>query len=772
MIRAILSLVIVSTLTIDAGALSVAVVRSDDTSFKVRLAAREIRRYVYLRTGELVRISTPASRFKTADAIVIAVKGAPHLKAHLKDKALAGRIDALGPQQYVIKTIASGSGRAVLIAGGDPVGALYGAYRFIEHFGVRFHLHGDVIPDRRIAWKTPEIDVTGKPLFALRGINTWGSHPFGFDQWSADDYRSTIGQLAKMRMNFIGMHCYLTHPYTEPTVWIGTRDSFDKEGRVTSGYPARYYNTAWKGRWGPVLPGKTGDYPFGAAMMFEDDAWGPDVMRGLCPTPDTPEKCNRLFNRAGKQFNEAFAFAKLVGVKTCLGTEAPMKKFMPKELRARLTAEGLDPNNPEVLARVYQGVFARIKAAHPLDYYWIWTPEGWTWRGNSAKDMQATVEDVKIAADALKKIGAPFKLATSGWVLGPKGDRAAFDKRIPKSIAMSAISRQIGYTPVDPAFGEIEGREKWAIPWLESDDFLASPQLWVSRTRKDAAAALAYKCDGLMGLHWRTRIMGPNASALARAGWDQSWNTTAPATKIQKPAEPKRDEVLGGRTANYPGRQISGTDDDILYQTCRYNLAGYRLKVPNGKYRVTLKFCEPHFTSAGKRVCDVQLQGKVVLKAFDIFARVGQFAACDRTFAGIEVTGGYRGHRRRVARRDSQSHIDGLHLGYRGREQGFQQEDQLRWSGVERLHRRPGRQVLPARKLERRQRAARTARRRLLPRLGDDVLRTGSGGQGGRDIRKDRRESPPTAWRRVPQRIDPGRRAPVGPGRRRIRVCR
>ena len=634
MIRALLSLVMVSTLAAGADALPVAVVRSDGASFQVRLAGREVRRYLYLRTGGLAQIAGPEDNIKADSVIVIGVKGAAHLKGYLQDKAFARRIESLGPQQYVIKT----AGRVVLIAGGDPIGALYGAYRFIEHFGVRFYLHGDVIPDKQIAWKTPEIDLTGKPLFALRGINTWGSHPFGFDQWSADDYRSTIAQLAKMRMNFIGMHCYLTHPYTEPTVWIGTTGGFNKEGKVTGGYPARYYNTLWRGHWGPILPGKTGDYPFGAAMMFEDDAWGPDVIKGLCPTPGTPESCNKLFNRVGVQFNEAFGFAKLVGVKTCLGTEAPLKKFMPKELRNRLTAKGLEPNNPEVLTRIYKGVFERIKAAHPLDYYWIWTPEGWTWGGNSAKDMQATVEDVKIAAGALKNVGAPFKLATSGWVLGPKGDRAAFDKMIPKSIAMSAISRQIGYTPLDPAFGRITGREKWAIPWLESDDFLASPQLWVARTRKDAADALGYKCDGLMGLHWRTRIIGPNASALAQAGWDQSWN--APGSTLKKTAEPKRDEVLGGQVAKYPGQKISGTQEDPIYQTCRYNLAGYNLVVPNGKYRVKLKFCEPHFDAAGKRVCYVKIQDKVALRLFDIFAKVGKFAACDQAFNGVEVTDG------------------------------------------------------------------------------------------------------------------------------------
>jgi hypothetical protein len=58
-------------------------------------------------------------------------------------------------------------------------------------------------------------------------------------------------------------------------------------------------------------------------------------------------------------------------------------------------------------------------------------------------------------------------------VLGPKGDRSAFDRLLPKEIAVSAISRTVGHTPVDEAFGRVEGREKWAIPWFEDDMALA-----------------------------------------------------------------------------------------------------------------------------------------------------------------------------------------------------------------------------------------------------------------------------------------------------------
>jgi hypothetical protein len=100
------------------------------------------------------------------------------------------------------------------------------------------------------------------------------------------------------------------------------------------------------------------------------------------------------------------------------------------------------------------------------------------------------------------------------------------------------------------------------------------------------------------------------------------------------------DTVLGGKTARYPGQAIAGTEEDPLYQTCRYDLLGYRLAVPDGTYRVTLKFCEPHFDAQGERIFDVALQGRTVLTAFDIFARVGKFAAHDEVFDGVEVTGG------------------------------------------------------------------------------------------------------------------------------------
>ena len=88
---------------------------------------------------------------------------------------------------------------------------------------------------------------------------------------------------------------------------------------------------------------------------------------------------------------------------------------------------------------------------------------------------------------------------------------------------MSCINRSVGHDPVEAAFANIHGRPKWAIPWMENDPNLVAYQPWAGRMRHDAVDAKRLGCDGLLGIHWRTKALAPNVSALAGAAWDQSW---------------------------------------------------------------------------------------------------------------------------------------------------------------------------------------------------------------------------------------------------------
>ena len=635
-------LIFINFRTLYAGISGITIISPSRATSAECLAAKEIRRYLYLRTGQLFTIVQTNNRPPLKNPIIIiGQKDRPVIKTMTaRNVKLAAIISSLQPQQYLLKTISTRRSQAVLITGGDSIGTLYAAYRFAEHLGVRFYMHGDTIPDKQINLKIPKLDENGKPLFNMRGIQPFHDFPEGPDWWNTDDYKAVIGQLPKMRMNFFGLHTYPQGGVgPEPTVWIGMPGDFNKDGTVKFSYPSRHFATPnTTGAWG-YKPAKTSDYTFGAAQIFERDDYGPDYMRGMNPWPElSQEKANELFDRMGKMLKETFDYAHTLGVKTCVGTETPL--IVPDLVKERLKSKGLDPSNPAVVQQLYEGMFQRITKAYPLDYYWFWTPEGWTWGNPKDEQVEATLGDFRAAIAAADKIKPPFTLATCGWVLGPPKDRALFDNVLPKEMPVSCINRNVGFAPVEPGFASIQGRPQWAIPWLEDDPALIIPQLWAGRMRRDAADALAYGCTGLMGIHWRTRILGPNVSALAHAAWEQKkWNPDF-GRKIKPPELKLSEGRQGGNVAQFPNNPIADTQEDNLYQTVVWDVKAYRLKVPNGSYNVTLKFCEPHYNAVNKRVFGVKLQNEKAIDKLDIFAEVGKDRALDYTFEDVKVTNG------------------------------------------------------------------------------------------------------------------------------------
>lgn len=625
-----------------------AVVLPASPSYAEGVAGREIRRYAFQRTGVLLPIITTERELPDGDLILVG-----HIARFLDEQSPAGFAGVAGdraafaeahselqPDGYLLRT-AERDGRSLqVVAGCDATSILRGAYRLAEHWGVRYYMHGDVIPDARHGWQFPQVDESRRPLFSLRGIQPFHDFPEGPDWWSRDDHKAVLAQLPKLGMNFIGFHTYPEGGVgPEPLVWIGQPNDIGRGNQVQSSYPARHFlSSNVTGAWG-YRGMDTGDYCMGAAALFEVDDFGADYMQGYSPwTEMSQEQSNRLFAAMGDVLDDAFTFARRLGVKTCVGTETPL--VIPTAVRERLIEQGKDPDDPEVVREVYAGMFQRIAQTHPLDYYWFWTPEGWTWRATTQAQIDATVTDLEAAIAASEQVGAPFTLATCGWVLGPHQDRAMFDEILPKEMPMSCINRSVGHEPVEPGFARVEGRPKWAIPWLEDDPAMCSPQLWVGRMRKDAADALAYGCTGLMGIHWRTRQLGPNVSALAQAAWRQeSWNPQFGGAQPSEPPPPPQGPV-GGNHARFPGAEIADTDEAPVYRSVRYNVSAYHFDLPNGAYRVTLKFCEPHYGEAGKRVFGVKIEDRQVLENFDIFESVGKNRAKDFVYEDIQVDDG------------------------------------------------------------------------------------------------------------------------------------
>jgi hypothetical protein len=301
-----------------------------EASFAERLAAQEVRRYYYVRSGRLLPIVEGVQVEGDGALIVVADKSRPVVASLLGNHELKAAVQGLAAEEYLIRVIrhpvrpdgtrsVPAAGPVVLVVGGDRVGTLYGAYRVAEQMGVRFYLHGDVIPDRPMPPALVVTDEQGKPLFDRRGIQPFHDFPEGPDWWSVDGYRAILGQLPKMRMNFFGLHTYPEGDVgPEPLTWIGRPDDVQYDVIVKHAYPSRHFTTL-NGTWG-YQPMKTASYLFGAGAMYDRDDYGADYMRGMAPWPRTPEAQNELFHRVGVVLKDSFRWARRLGVKTCIGT--------------------------------------------------------------------------------------------------------------------------------------------------------------------------------------------------------------------------------------------------------------------------------------------------------------------------------------------------------------------------------------------------------------------------------------------------------------------
>jgi len=100
------------------------------------------------------------------------------------------------------------------------------------------------------------------------------------------------------------------------------------------------------------------------------------------------------------------------------------------------------------------------------------------------------------------------------------------------------------------------------------------------------------------------------------------------------------DSHFTGGAAISTASAIRLTNDGGLYRFARIGASAYTFAVPNGTYRVNLKFSEDTSKTAGQRKFNVAINGVTVLPNFDIVGAVGTpFAAIDKSLP-VTVTGG------------------------------------------------------------------------------------------------------------------------------------
>ncbi len=101
-------------------------------------------------------------------------------------------------------------------------------------------------------------------------------------------------------------------------------------------------------------------------------------------------------------------------------------------------------------------------------------------------------------------------------------------------------------------------------------------------------------------------------------------------------------DVEYGHMDGYEGKwaatqEIHNTDQDSVYRSELHELVEYKLRVPNGKYKVTLMMAENNFNEAGRRIYDIQIEDKIVATDLDLIQIAGFHTAHEIVVESADV---------------------------------------------------------------------------------------------------------------------------------------
>ncbi|HSW45224.1 MAG TPA: hypothetical protein VLM89_06600 [Phycisphaerae bacterium] len=496
------------------------VVTAKDSPAMVRLAADEVRAYVYRLTGSWPALAESVAAGKPA----IMLRSGP-----------GGKVPPGGPdpsQNFVLYA----EGSRQIVHGASERATLWAAYQLIESWSIGFYLGGDAVPPIDANKTVDLIEHAGVPVFKIRGNLPWFNFLNSPTTWNPQDYKTFFTQMAKQKANLINFHAYDHEPFC----------GYDIKHEPFSGSTLVPTETVMGGplmttisefRWWSPHQMTTKDHLFGTGLFFDRGEWGCEVGIEDAWT-FAPGRAVRLQQ---KMMADALAYARALGIETCLGFE--------------VSGDALDQTNEEGLRKR----ISHVLKTYPLDYLGIWQAEHLGLRGATVlrKDDKAPDADelwnafsyfpaprhqsegvrmarlIRLAYQVMQGVAPNVKMVVSGW----GGDQhmkftdyyIGLDKVVPGDVIFAALDN------IDPRSADLvseaysklsPGRVRWPIPWFESDAGhtridQTGPQTNVTAFEPLLKDIADKNCEGALGIHWRTRNVEDVAGYLYRFGWNK-----------------------------------------------------------------------------------------------------------------------------------------------------------------------------------------------------------------------------------------------------------
>ncbi|MYE89218.1 hypothetical protein F4X33_09515 [Candidatus Poribacteria bacterium] len=233
----------------------VAVIVSEKVSELERFAAEQLCDYLEKLFGLHIR---PASSL-SAEAETLFLVGNLDADVGIEGVMQDDVCPLISEQGFILRRVEYQGRPSLVVRGGSPRATLWAVYELIERWGVRYLLHGDVLP-APCPFHLPDLDVVMEPTLPVRQWRVINDFACGPESWGMEDYHPVLNQLAKLKFNRILLSVWPWQPFLHYEVQGVKRESA----------------TLWFDFHYPITDDMVGCHLFGD----EEEFWNPDLPRG------------------------------------------------------------------------------------------------------------------------------------------------------------------------------------------------------------------------------------------------------------------------------------------------------------------------------------------------------------------------------------------------------------------------------------------------------------------------------------------------------------
>ncbi len=526
------------------------IVVGDNASLSDRFVAGELQKYIERLSGAKLGIASPRDLSHWPKSQSLLLVGGPDTN-ELVRRASGHRLANFGglkAEGYLLRHISFEGRPALVVGGNDEAGTMYAAYDLLERLGFVFLLTEDILPAKQDEIALPSIDERVEPAFSRRGIHVDNCYP-NQTLWSLDDWKKTIDQMAKMRMNYLQVFWFPNTPWLTYE-YRGERNFLGDASKKESGY------MLWNSQQGSFL---VKDMTVGREH-FKHPRIAPPELQDV----ETPEQASA---KAQDLLRAVITYAKTRKIKTWLAIDpvsvppnlgrfarnrAGDLPFQPVLGGAYLcpadpVAHEINENRLKSLFATYpeaEGYFLWFPELYPVcddaksrDYtllerpkflteetlHWTAYSNGYERNADRVVDSDVgTVELMKNALEARDRIAPKAKVGFGAF--GRGFVYPLIDKMFPKNVALTDMISRAIWTPMGVPMGDYGGmgdRERTLITRSDCDSHMLGMQFNVNMYYKDRTfeGALENGVAGHTTQVNRARGMEQNEKFMAEGGW-------------------------------------------------------------------------------------------------------------------------------------------------------------------------------------------------------------------------------------------------------------